>query len=404
MCGIQLDVHARRLGGAVKDLCYVCTHAQRLPSCLICTAKTLTTLAMATREVKKNFVWTDEEVELLLQATLDYKTAKTLNGIDWESCQTKYADIWNSFIEQYPAPKDGETRGDYPHTPTDITKPQIAAKLKSIRSKYRDAVDTQRRSGHGRVIYLFFDLCNNIWGGSPSISSLEFGLETAEINDDTLNDSSESSKSQACVTEESDSQQAQSVETPLQRRRGLLQAKLNSYRSERLQKKVRVDPVQTDLDIKRKIVDIMEKAERSNSERLDTIAEAHVRLNNSFDVLVRHLCQPRANCAAPFQYNTAPEHSHTTPSTAPANSYPAPPSMATAHSYTAPPSIATVHSYTAPPSTAPANSYTAPPSIATAHSYTAPPSMATAHSYTAPPSIATAHSYTAPPSTAPANS
>lgn len=39
-----------------------------------------------------------------------------------------------------------------------------------------------------------------------------------------------------------------------------------------------------------KIADIMEKAERSNSARPDTIAEAQVRMSKSFYVLVRHLC------------------------------------------------------------------------------------------------------------------
>ena len=33
-----------------------------------------------------NFVWTDEEVEMLLQTTLDYKATKAQEGVDWESC------------------------------------------------------------------------------------------------------------------------------------------------------------------------------------------------------------------------------------------------------------------------------------------------------------------------------
>ena len=49
------------------------------------------------RKTEKNkdnsFVWTDDEVLLLLKVTLDYKTAKTMENIDWESCQTKYSDI-----------------------------------------------------------------------------------------------------------------------------------------------------------------------------------------------------------------------------------------------------------------------------------------------------------------------
>lgn len=60
----------------------------------------------------------------------------------------------------------------------------------------------------------------------------------------------------------------------------LFQATLNNHRGDRLQKRVRVDPVH--LHIKRKIVQILEKAEQSNWERLDTIAETLVRLITSY--------------------------------------------------------------------------------------------------------------------------
>ena len=87
--------------------------------------------------------------------------------------------------------------------------------------KYRGAVDTQRKSGHGRVITLFFDLCSDIWGGSPATTSLENAVETAEVNGDTMDSCSESSISEQ--TEESVSPQTSSTQTPLQRRRGQLQ-------------------------------------------------------------------------------------------------------------------------------------------------------------------------------------
>ena len=43
------------------------------------------------------------------------------------------------------------------------------------------AVDSGRRSGHGRVVYLYFDLCEKIWGGSPATEQMDTGLETTEI-------------------------------------------------------------------------------------------------------------------------------------------------------------------------------------------------------------------------------
>ena len=53
--------------------------------------------------------------------------------------------------------------------------------LPAIRQKYRMAIDSGRRSGHGRVVLLFFDLCGKIWGGSPATVQIENGLESTDF-------------------------------------------------------------------------------------------------------------------------------------------------------------------------------------------------------------------------------
>ena len=53
--------------------------------------------AQASKE--SSFVWSDYEVELLLDITIEYRAQKMLSGIDWESVTSKYADIANRFIE-----------------------------------------------------------------------------------------------------------------------------------------------------------------------------------------------------------------------------------------------------------------------------------------------------------------
>ena len=40
-----------------------------------------------------NFVWSDDEVRLLLNVVLEYKTARSAENVDWQICQTKYTDI-----------------------------------------------------------------------------------------------------------------------------------------------------------------------------------------------------------------------------------------------------------------------------------------------------------------------
>ena len=98
------------------------------------------------REKQKNtkdnsFVWTDDEVLLLLKVTLDYKTAKTMENIDWESCQTKYSDILDLFNDQYPSQENASSIGkDYPHKKGELTKSILTSKLKHIRQKFRQAV------------------------------------------------------------------------------------------------------------------------------------------------------------------------------------------------------------------------------------------------------------------------
>ena len=52
------------------------------------------------------FVWTDDEVQLLLKVTLEYKTSKAIENVDWESIQNKYTEILTIFKERLPASAD----------------------------------------------------------------------------------------------------------------------------------------------------------------------------------------------------------------------------------------------------------------------------------------------------------
>ena len=78
------------------------------------------------------------------------------------------------------------SEGVFPHKGRinkELTKAILTTKLKNIRLKYRKAVDSGRRSGHGRVVLLYYELCDKIWGGSPATEQIEGGLETSDITD-----------------------------------------------------------------------------------------------------------------------------------------------------------------------------------------------------------------------------
>lgn len=104
-----------------------------------------------------------------------------MENIDWESCQSKYQDIHNKFVEHYPTPEEAKALGkEYPHSKTQMMKAILTSKLKTIRQKYRLADNDGRRGGHGRVVLFYFKLRKQIWGVSPNISS---GIETTELSE-----------------------------------------------------------------------------------------------------------------------------------------------------------------------------------------------------------------------------
>ena len=108
-----------------------------------------------------NFVWTDDEVQLLLEVTNDQKVSKGGTNIDWESCQSKYTDILELYWEHYPSSQEESAaiEKEYPNKKEEITKVILTSKLKNIRRKFRQAIDSGKRSGHGRVVLLYFKIC-----------------------------------------------------------------------------------------------------------------------------------------------------------------------------------------------------------------------------------------------------
>ncbi len=96
-----------------------------------------------------------------------------MESVDWESVKNKYNDILVLMCQELPTTVE-DARGncvkDYPHTKQQITKKIFTSKVKAIRNKFREAVDSGRRSGHGRVVMLFYELCE---GGSPATRQIE---------------------------------------------------------------------------------------------------------------------------------------------------------------------------------------------------------------------------------------
>nr|XP_055076718.1 uncharacterized protein LOC129455952 [Misgurnus anguillicaudatus] len=261
-----------------------------------------------------SFVWTDQEVELLLNVTLDYKTTKLQENIDWETCQSKYADILTLFLEQYP----NASSDDFPHQKEDITRTVLTTKLKAVRGKYRGAVDTGRRSGHGRVVLLYFEMCEQVWGGSPASTTLPTGVETNDLEPSSRASLQRSSKldvidSSVEVEGHADDGSVAPPVQPVKERRDLLNAKLRGHRQERLNKRLSAEALQQhaveeDQRIKRQLLNIIEASEKRAADNFSKVSTTLDRLTTSiadgFSFLLETLHTPPVAQAAPPHYTT----------------------------------------------------------------------------------------------------
>ncbi len=211
---------------------------------------------MPPKKTGKDFQWTDDEAELLLSVTHDYKVKKVAEGIDWESVKSKYSDILELMGNELPSSaEEGSTLlKDYPHTKEKVTKLILTTKLKAVRLKFRQAVDSGRRSGHGRVVMLYYEHCERIWGGSPATEQINAGLESTDIgiaqsivsNDDLEEEDVNEGEGgrapiPAAVHESNEPSQEAAAESTVHHRRELLNKTLKNFRHEKMKRKLPID-------------------------------------------------------------------------------------------------------------------------------------------------------------------
>ncbi|CAL9693812.1 unnamed protein product [Knipowitschia caucasica] len=264
-----------------------------------------------------SFVWTDKEAELLLNVLLEYKVNKTQENIDWESCQNKYVDLLTLYLEHYPA----ETSNDFPHGNGELTRAILTTKIKAIRSKYRQAIDSGRKSGYGRVVHLYFELCEQIGGGSPATTTMSSGIETNDLDDSLPAPSPSTSATTEPSDAASDTEQESGAHT-VKQRRDLLQAKLNGHRHDRLKRKLPAETqwlnaLEEDQRVKKKLVDIMENSEKKANDNFAKITNTLNILTTSIAdgfSLLRQVMQPPPTQPLHYMPHEARGHISPTPS------------------------------------------------------------------------------------------
>ena len=120
---------------------------------------------MATAD-DNSFSWSEKDIEIMLEAAIEYKSQCEFKGIDWQSVKTKYIHIATLMAKKE----------------VDITKERVAAKMKSISKGYRKAIDSGKRSGGGRVVTMYYDSCRELWKGSPAVNNRCVALRKQSLN------------------------------------------------------------------------------------------------------------------------------------------------------------------------------------------------------------------------------
>ena len=104
--------------------------------------------------------------------------------------RTRFQDIRDLFVKSYPSEVDDE----YPHAAQlDLfTKDHILLKLKSIHLNFKKGLDSGRVSGGGRVVTCFYDICSEIWGGSPAVEKMASGIDSSGLLNEDKQDEEQS--------------------------------------------------------------------------------------------------------------------------------------------------------------------------------------------------------------------
>jgi len=124
-----------------------------------------------------------------------------------------------------------------------------------IRKKFRQAIYSGRKSGRGCVVLLFFELCEEIWGGSPATTTIANAIETTDVDLENCDGSCGSESTQTGrsspelasvdgpetdtgITDNSSTPGLSSFKGTVKERKDLLNARLKRYMGEKLKKKI----------------------------------------------------------------------------------------------------------------------------------------------------------------------
>ena len=118
---------------------------------------------MGPKKTNIDFRQKDDETQQLLQNFLEYKIKEKYKGFSWESTRNKYKNIQKILVKNYLSNEfDKENNPNAQKIGELLIKDRISAKLKIFRADFCKAIDKRKISGSRRVLFTFFDLCEQL--------------------------------------------------------------------------------------------------------------------------------------------------------------------------------------------------------------------------------------------------
>ena len=235
-------------------------------------------------------------------------------------------------VAAYPV---GSDKHKFPRSLEELKKERIVSRIKYVKQKYRSAVDSGKVSDNERIVSLFFDLCSDIWGGSPATENLVIGEDSSasgpeieqekEVSgeDDDVsmlikNQKGEKPhevlKSDVDNVRSATASSSTGIESDPIARRGLI-SNISEYRKSKLVRKTLKDAqminlAKHDYELKKKIVEEMSESDKEFKNNIKTMTDCMQSVSRSLEngfTSLNALIGTLNHQAAAAQWYAAPE-------------------------------------------------------------------------------------------------
>ena len=231
--------------------------------------------------------------------------------------------MWN-FSWNYPTDEvDKEKFGNGEKIGEVLTKDWISAKLKIIRADFRKAIDKGKRSGGERVVFTFFDLCEQLWGGNPAFTAIENRIDSqgayleesfssltsdaTNCNDTSIDMSMLTHQENDEIDEENDSEELPLTANDITDNR----ERTNEFLKNRLEKKLStrsgndeqmINIAKEDMLSKRKLISQFEKSDEELNISISKISKTMESIGNAMQECVGIMRGLMMQYSSPYQY------------------------------------------------------------------------------------------------------